>query len=77
MDRFNYALAPGWWTLTYANFLEDRRDRVAKIVKKAWECLRGGPIESSLVLTPAELIAGGETEWVEFKSTNKSANWIA
>jgi hypothetical protein len=69
VDRFNHALPPEWWKLSYPDFLEDRRDRMAKVVKKAWAQLRGGPVTSVVTLTAAELIAGGETEGTEFKST--------
>jgi hypothetical protein len=68
-DRFNHALPPGWWNLPYADFLEDRRRLMARVVKKGWERLRGGPAEKIASLTMAELIAGGETDGLEFKST--------
>jgi hypothetical protein len=69
VDRFNHALPPEWWKLSYSDFLEERRDRMAKVVKNAWVQLRGGPVSSVVMLTAAELIVGGETEGTEFKST--------
>jgi hypothetical protein len=68
-DRLNHALPPGWWNMLYGDFLEERRRLMAKVVKKAWERLRGGPTRAVVNLTPAELISGGETDGVEFKST--------
>lgn len=68
-ERFNHALPPSWWSLPYNGFLEERRKRIAHVVRKAWEQLRGGPAEAVVPLTTSELIVGGETDGVEFKST--------
>ena len=42
---------------------------MAKVVKRAWERLRGAPAEAMVTPSAAELITGGETDGVEFKST--------
>jgi hypothetical protein len=68
-DRFNHALPPEWWKMSYPDFLEDRRDRIAKVVRKAWAQLRGEYASPVVTMTAAELIASGETEGIEFKST--------
>jgi hypothetical protein len=68
-DRFHHALPPEWWTLPYQSFLDQRRVRMASVVRAAWEKLRGAPQSTEEVPTIAELIAGGEGEGVEFKST--------
>ncbi len=69
-DRFHHALPPAWWALTYDEFLADRRQRIARVIHAAWKHLCG---TTGITKTPppstAELIAGGETEGVEFKST--------
>jgi hypothetical protein len=68
-DRFHHALSPTWWEMPYEAFLEERRRRMAEVVRSAWERLRGGIPEKTVAPTVAELIIGGETEGVEFKST--------
>jgi predicted HTH transcriptional regulator len=49
--------------------LNERRKLMADVVRAAWARLRGGPQAAPAAPTLAELIAGGETEGVEFKST--------
>ena len=68
-DRFHHALPPEWWTLPYHAFLDQRRTRMADVVRAAWVRLRGGPQAAQEAPPIAELIAGGESEGVEFKST--------
>lgn len=68
-DRFHHALPPKWWAMSYDAFLDERRRRMALVVKAAWGRLRGEGAPGQTPLTTAELIAGGETEGVEFKST--------
>lgn len=68
-DRFHHALPPEWWKMSYDAFLSERRRRMADVVRAAWERLRGRPSPAKAVPTTAELIAGGETEGVEFKAT--------
>lgn len=67
---FWHALPPLWWELPYEEFLAQRRTRIARVIQAAWDELSGKAEET--VLSPvsvSELIAGGETEAVEFKST--------
>lgn len=42
---------------------------MAKVVRAAWDQLRGEASDIPAMPTTAEIIAGGETEGVEFKST--------
>lgn len=65
-----HALPHLWWEMTYDEFLVARRLRMAQVVREAWTRLVGDtktrtPDPASI----AELIAGGETGAVEFKST--------
>ncbi len=65
-----HALPNLWWELPYDQFLVERRLRMAQVVRRAWEQLRGdAAIEAVAPPSVAELIAGGETGTVEFKST--------
>ena len=68
-DRFHHALPPEWWAMPYDAFLDERRRRMAAVVRAAWDRLRGGPRAAQVAPTIAELIASGESEGVEFKST--------
>jgi hypothetical protein len=65
-----HALPPLWWELDYEAFLLERRLRMAKVVREAWNVLRGDhqPTTGAAV-SVAELIAEGENGAVEFKST--------
>ncbi|MBK9589207.1 MAG: hypothetical protein IPO50_11905, partial [Sphingomonadales bacterium] len=65
-----HALPHLWWELPYDQFLVERRLRMAQVVRRAWERLRGdAAIEAVSPPSVAELIVGGETGAVEFKST--------
>lgn len=65
-----HALPPLWWEMPYDDFLLARRLRMAQVVKDAWQALTGDvQAEPTKVPSVAELIAGGETGAVEFKST--------
>jgi hypothetical protein len=57
------------WDMSYDTFLDERRRRMAMVVRLAWDRLRGAPLEKITGPTTAELISGGETEGVEFEST--------
>lgn len=68
--QFHHALAPEWWTMPYADFLIDRRVRMARVIQQAWEVLRGAsPATEAPAVSVAALIAQGESGGVEFKST--------
>ena len=55
--------------MPYHAFLDQRRMRMADVVRAAWVRLRGGPQAVPDAPPIAELIVGGESEGVEFKST--------
>lgn len=68
---FWHALPDLWWELDYETFLKERRVRMARVIQRAWEELSAS---SSANVPPAppsveQLIFGGETDAVEFKST--------
>jgi len=65
-----HALPHAWWELPYERFLQERRVRMAQVVKKAYSQLCGSlPVAPVATLSAAELLAGGESGSVEFKST--------
>lgn len=66
-----HALPPLWWELPYHEFLVQRRVRMADVIGQAWELLTIGsaPAAATTTIAIADLIAGGETGAVEFKST--------
>lgn len=66
-----HALPPLWWELPYHEFLVQRRIRMADVIRQAWELLTAGsaPAVPAAPIAIADLIAGGETGAVEFKST--------
>jgi hypothetical protein len=66
-----HALPPLWWELPYHEFLVQRRVRMADVIRQAWELLTVGSAPAAAVapIAIADLIAGGETGAVEFKST--------
>lgn len=67
---FWHALPHRWWELPYDDFLVERRSRMAKVIHRAWERLTlGNPDKETKPPSVAELIAGGESGGVEYKST--------
>jgi predicted HTH transcriptional regulator len=63
-------LPPLWWELDYDTFLEKRRERMAKVIEAAWQALKGTTEEyKSGPMNVGDLIQGGESSQVEFKST--------
>lgn len=66
-----HALPPLWWEMPYHEFLVERRVRMADVIRQAWELLTIGsaPAAAVVPVPVADLIAGGETGAVEFKST--------
>lgn len=66
-----HALPSLWWELPYHEFLVQRRVLMADVIRQAWELLTIGsaPAAAPTPLAIADLIAGGETGAVEFKST--------
>lgn len=66
-----HALPNLWWELPYDDFLVQRRVRMASVIQQAWELLTIGapPAPKLLPIVINDLISGGETDAVEFKST--------
>jgi hypothetical protein len=65
-----HALPHLWWEMPYEDFLVARRLRMAQVVREAWKKLVGDTkAEAAAPTSIADLIAGGETGAVEFKST--------
>lgn len=68
---FWHALPHLWWEMDYEAFLKDRRVRIARVVQKAWDELSSTDQVKPPPRPPSveTLLAGGETDSVEFKST--------
>jgi hypothetical protein len=67
---FWHALPPLWWEMDYDSFLIERRARMAQVIRKAWEDLSGKAVASTpAAVDVAALIAAGEGDEIEFKST--------
>lgn len=69
--NFWHALPPAWYEMSYNDFLQDRRKRIAKVVRAGFESLTNLEQTASSASID-ELIAAGESDRVEFKS---SARW--
>lgn len=67
-----HALPIGWEQLEYPIFLERRRDLIAKVVRDGFARLWGERNDVAPPSTMADLLADGESQSVEFKST---ARW--
>jgi len=71
-SRFWHALPPNWETMEYAEFLKERRSRIAAVTKAGFERLtHGKSLEDSEGQPPsvAELLKQMETYHVEFKAS--------
>ena len=66
-----HALPKNWTQLTYAVFLEKRRELIAKVIYDGYKRLKQDHVSqpSSLALTLDEQIQNGETHTMEFKAT--------
>lgn len=65
-----HALPPLWWELPYEEFLKERRVRMAHLVREAYRQLCGQtPAPAPSAVSVADLLAAGEGESIEFKST--------
>ena len=74
-QRYWHALPVGWEQLDYPTFLERRRALIAKVIKDGFDRLWGKQAigrPSSTHSALADLLAVGESQTVEFKST---ARW--
>jgi hypothetical protein len=67
-----HALPPNWEHLDYREFLEKRRELMAKVIAEGYATLMTGEIEEDLATAEFDLskvVMNGESEAVEFKST--------
>ncbi len=72
LERMYYwhALPDGWENLEYEDFLRQRRELMAKVIRDAYLSLGGKPVIAAPANLPvADLVGEGETTTVEFKST--------
>ena len=66
--RFWHALPDGWHEMPYGEFLVARRRLLAAVIKSGFQRLKEGPDDGAVRVDVSDLIAGGETDIVEFKS---------
>ena len=67
---FWHALPSLWWELGYDEFLIERRTRMASVIREAWDQLVGHVTDETISnVSVVALIASGESDGVEFKST--------
>jgi len=67
-----HALPVGWAEMKYPEFLEKRRELMAKVIRRAWEeklSLKGKEKENGAGVSISSLIESGESIKVEFKAT--------
>ncbi len=64
-----HALPLGWERLPFEDFLKQRRTLMAQTIRQAYDLLAGKAAPKERPPSVAELIAAGETDAVEFKST--------
>lgn len=69
MQRW-HALPPVWWELPYEEFLKKRRTLMGQLVRQGYQKLCGDtPPPKPTAISIADLVAAGESDSVEFKST--------
>jgi hypothetical protein len=66
--QFWHALPDGWHKLAYNEFLVARRRRLAEVIQAGFERLKAGSNADEGAVDVADIIAGGESNTVEFKS---------
>ena len=64
-----HALPVGWEQLEYPDFLEKRRALMARATRRGFERLWDSPSEDHSSSTLVDLLAAGESQTIEFKST--------
>ena len=64
-----HALPVGWEQLDYSDFLEKRRALMARVTRNGFDRLRDGQSDDHSSSTLVDLLAAGESQTVEFKST--------
>ena len=62
----DHALAPGWFEMSYPDFLVDRRRRMAAVIRRAFETLSGQSVQPA---APPVILSDGESDRLEFKSS--------
>ncbi len=67
--RFWHALPDGWHEMAYSDFLGARRRLLADVVKTGFQRLKEGEHDDDSEVDIADLVASGETDTIEFKST--------
>jgi hypothetical protein len=65
----HHALPLGWHGMAYDVFLRERRTLIAQTIRAAYEKLAGKTEGPAPVVSVADLIASGETDAIEYKST--------
>ncbi len=68
-QQYWHALPVGWEQLDYETFLERRRELMAKVVRDGFASMSDGKGEPWSEQGVTELVAAGESQRVEFKST--------
>ncbi len=73
LERMYYwhALPDAWQSLPYSEFLRLRRERIAVVIRDAYQALCGETTSAAdgALVPVADVVGGGETSTVEFKST--------
>ncbi len=69
-----HALSEGWWNLDYADFLINRRRKMAEVIRAGYKRIGQVDVETTDIgaASISELITRGEGDQIEFKST---ARW--
>jgi hypothetical protein len=69
--RYLHALPNGWESLAYRDFLERRRDLIAKVIADGYHLLVTDDtgVVPRAAASVAELVMIGESDYIEFKST--------
>jgi hypothetical protein len=71
-QKYWHALPVGWEQLDYPAFLERRRELIAIVIRDGFNTLWDTPQEPATASEITDLLAAGESQTVEFKST---ARW--
>jgi predicted HTH transcriptional regulator len=71
-QKYWHALPVGWEQLDYSAFLERRRELIATVIRDGFNTLWDTPQEPATANEITDLLAAGESQTVEFKST---ARW--
>ena len=69
-----HGLSKGWEQMRYPEFVEQRRHAIALVIRQAYEAITSPPIEEGPItsvydMSAADLIASGESNQIEFKSS--------